>query len=390
MNNFLAHTFTKKAFEQLASISNQYSVSIYLPMYKKGKELNEGLGQSNLKSCLKKVHAVLVEYGYDKSSVNAYLKPIRNLIFELSFWRNPSEGLAIFLDKDNGMRCYKLPFPFEIKTYVADHFYLFPLLPLFHNNGIYYLLELSRDYVKLYKGSRNNFRDIPIKKIIPKQLEEVVGFDFEQKMLQYRTGHMMYPAGSFHGQGEGKEDEKKELLSFFRKINRGVTKMISDKKAPLILACTDELYPVYKKINSYHKLWDTNLSGDPEFKGTNELHKASWSLIQYYFETKKREKLAKFISKFHTSLTTCQLSEIIPAAVKGKIDTLFVQQKEDVFGTYNSAKGCLILDSCKEIRNISLLNMAAINTFLQGGNVYFLEAEEMPVKNIPMNALLRF
>ncbi|MGB5361175.1 MAG: hypothetical protein WBN27_14640 [Eudoraea sp.] len=390
MNNFLAHTFTKKAFEQLASISNQYSVSIYLPMYKKGKELNEGLGQSNLKSCLKKVHAVLVEYGYDKSSVNAYLKPIRNLIFELSFWRNPSEGLAIFLDKDKGMRCYKLPFPFEIKTYVADHFYLFPLLPLFHNNGIYYLLELSRDYVKLYKGSRNNFRDIPIKKIIPKQLEEVVGFDFEQKMLQYRTGHMMYPAGSFHGQGEGKEDEKKELLSFFRKINRGVTKIISDKKAPLILACTDELYPVYKKINSYHKLWDTNLSGDPEFKGTNELHKASWSLIQYYFETKKREKLAKFISKFHTSLTTCQLSEIIPAAVKGKIDTLFVQQKEDVFGTYNSAKGCLILDSCKEIRNISLLNMAAINTFLQGGNVYFLEAEEMPVKNIPMNALLRF
>lgn len=359
-------------------------------MYKKGKELNEGLGQSNLKSCLKKVHAVLVEYGYDKSSVNDYLKPIRNLIFELSFWRNPSEGLAIFLDKDKGMRCYKLPFPFEIKTYVADHFYLFPLLPLFHNNGIYYLLELSRDYVKLYKGSRNNFRDIPIKKIIPKQLEEVVGFDFEQKMLQYRTGHMMYPAGSFHGQGEGKEDEKKELLSFFRKINRGVTKMISDKKAPLILACTDELYPVYKKINSYHKLWDTNLSGDPEFKGTNELHKASWSLIQYYFETKKREKLAKFISKFHTSLTTCQLSEIIPAAVKGKIDTLFVQQKEDVFGTYNSAKGCLILDSCKEIRNISLLNMAAINTFLQGGNVYFLEAEEMPVKNIPMNALLRF
>ncbi|MGB5386478.1 MAG: hypothetical protein WBN20_06810 [Eudoraea sp.] len=390
MNNFLAHTFTKKAFEQLASIRNQYSVSIYLPMYKKGKELNEGLGQSNLKSCLKKVHAVLVEYGYDKSSVNDYLKPIRNLIFELSFWRNPSEGLAIFLDKDKGMRCYKLPFPFEIKTYVADHFYLFPLLPLFHNNGIYYLLELSRDYVKLYKGSRNNFRDIPIKKIIPKQLEEVVGFDFEQKMLQYRTGHMMYPAGSFHGQGEGKEDEKKELLSFFRKINRGVTKMISDKKAPLILACTDELYPVYKKINSYHKLWDTNLSGDPEFKGTNELHKASWSLIQYYFETKKREKLAKFISKFHTSLTTCQLSEIIPAAVKGKIDTLFVQQKEDVFGTYNSAKGCLILDSYKEMRNISLLNMAAINTFLQGGNVYFLEAEEMPVKNIPMNALLRF
>jgi hypothetical protein len=390
MNNFLAHAFTKKTFEQLAEIKDQHCVSIYLPMYKKGKEQNEGLGQSNLKSCLKEVHSVLVEYGYHETIINSYLKPIRNLIFDLNLWRNPSDGLVIFLDKDNGIRCYKLPLSFEIKTYVADHFYLIPLLPLFHNNGIYYLLELSRDYVKLYKGSRNNFRDIPIKKIIPKQLEEVVGFDFEQKMLQYRTGQMMHPAGSFHGQGEGKEDEKKELVSFFRKINRGVTKMLSNKKAPLILACTDELYPVYRKINSHQKLWDTNLSGDPEFKGANELHKESWGLVQHYFETTKREKLAKFIAKFHTSKTSYQLSEIFPAAVKGKIDTLFVQQKEDVFGIYNSAKGCLILDSRREIRNISLLNMAAICTFLQGGNVYFLEKEEMPVKNIPMNALFRF
>lgn len=390
MNNFLAHVFTKSTFEQLAEIRGQHCVSIYLSMYKKGKELNEGLGQSNLKSCLKKVHAVLVEYGYHETKINSYLKPIRNLIFELSFWRNPSEGLAIFLDRDNGIRYYKLPFRFEIKTYVADHFYLIPLLPLFHNNGIYHLLELSRDYVKLYKGSRSNFRDVQLKKIIPKRLEEVVGYDFEQKMLQNRTGHMMYPAGSFHGQGEGKEDKKKELVSFFRKINQGVTKMLSNKKAPLILACTDELYPIYKKINSHHKLWDTNLSGDPEFKGANDLHKESWGLVQYYFGTKKREKLAKFIAKFHTSKTSYQLSEIIPEATKGKIDTLFVQQKEDFFGTYNGVKGCLILDSRKEMRNISLLNMIAICTFLHGGNVYFLEKEEMPVKNSPVNALYRF
>ncbi|MEP0132546.1 MAG: hypothetical protein ABJJ25_05950 [Eudoraea sp.] len=390
MNNFLAHTFTKKTFEQLAAIKDQHCISIYLPMYKKGKEQNEGMGQSNLKSCLKKVHTLLAEYGMHETKINTYLKPIRNLIFDLSLWRNPSEGLAIFLDRENGIRYYKLPLSFEIKTYVADHFYLIPLLPLFHNNGIYYLLELSRDYIKLYKGSRNNFRELQIKKIIPKQLEEVVGYDFEQNMLQYRTGHMMYPAGSFHGQGEGKEDEKKELVSFFRKVNQGVAKIISNKKTPLILACTDELYPIYKKINSYHKLWDTNLSGDPEFKGANQLHKESWGLVQYYFETTMREKLAKFIDKFHTTKTSWQLSEIIPAAVKGKIDTLFVQQKEDVFGTYNSSKGCLILDSRKEMRNISLLNMAAICTFLQGGNVFFLEKEEMQVKNISMNALFRF
>lgn len=390
MNSFPGQAFTKKSFEQLAAISDTYCVSIYVPMYSGGKELNEGLGQSNLKNTLKQVHGNLAEYGYNETKINSYLEPIRNLIFDLSFWRNPSDGLAIFLDRDNGFRYYKLPISFEIQTYVADHFYLIPLLPLFHNDGIFFLLNLSLDHVKLYKGSKNSFQELQIEKIIPTNIEEVVGYDVEQKMLQYRTGHMLYPAGSFHGHGEGKEDEKEEIVSFFRKINQGVNKMLSNKKSPLILACVDELFPIYKKINSYRNLWDTNLSGDAEFKDKNKLHRESWGLIQNYFERKKHKKLARFIEKFHSTKTSHQIFEIVPAAVNGKIDTLFVAQNEDVFGTYNCEKGCVILDSRKEIYNISLLNMAAICTFLKGGNVYFLQKEEMPIKNIPMNALLRF
>lgn len=390
MNTIRTHTFTENTFMKLAKIKDSHCVSIYLPMYKKGKELNEGLGQSNLKSCLKKVHSDLIEDGYDETMISTYLAPINNLVNELGFWRSPSDGLVIFLDSINGMRYYKLPLSFELQTYVADHFYLLPLLPLFHNNGIYYLLSLSRDHVKLYEGTRNYFRDIPIEKIAPTQLEEAVGYDFEQKMLQYRTGQTMHPAGSFHGQGEGKEDQKKELAHFFRKINEGVTKVLSHKNAPLILACTDELFPIYKNINTHGNLWNTNLSGDPEFKGESELHKESWHLIQPYFATTKREKLEKFHEKSQTSKTSHQLSEIIPAAIQGKVDTLFVQKNEDLFGTFYRTKGCLILDGHKETENISLLNMAAINTFLQGGNVYFLEADEMPFKNRTMNALFRF
>jgi hypothetical protein len=390
MNNITTHTFTEKTFKQLTAIKYPHCVSIYLPMYKKGKELNEGLGQSNLKSCLKKVHSDLIKNGYDENMVNTYLTPINNLVSDLGFWRNPSDGVVIFLDRNNGIRYYKLPLSFEIQAYVADHFYLFPLLPLFHNNGIYYLLNISRDHVRLFEGSRTHFQEIHIEKIVPTQLEEAVGYDFEQKMLQYRTGQMMHPAGSFHGQGEGKEDQKKELINFFRKINEGVNEVLSHKNAPLILACTDELFPIYKKVNTHGNLWNTNLSGDPEFKGVNDLHNESWRLIEPYFATTKREKLEQFHEKSQTSKTSSQLSEIVPAAIKGKIDTLFVQKNKDVFGTYHNVKGCLIMDDRKETGNLSLLNMAAINTFLTGGNVYFLEKEVMPVKNSVINALFRY
>ncbi len=389
MENIVPPPFTKNTFEELAAIRDSYCVSIYLPMQKRGREHNKGMGSSNLKNCLKEMYTILVDYGYNESKINAYLEPIRNLIDDVNFWRNPSEGLAIFLKRNSGIRYYKLRLSFEIKTYVADHFYLIPLLPLFHNDGIYYLLELSQDQAKLYEGSRNYLQEIQLNHVTGAQLE-FTGHRVKQKVLGYGPGPMMYPAGSFHGQGEVKEVEKKELISLFRKINRGVNKVLPNKKAPLVLACSDELFLIYKKINSYRNIWDTNLSGAPEFKDKMQLHRESRDLLQSYFESTKRKKLAEFILKFHSAKTSYHISEIIQAAVDGKIDTLFVQKKTDIFGTYNSKKGCLILDSRKEMRNLSLSNMAATYTFLQGGNVYFLDKEEMPVKNIHMNALFRF
>jgi hypothetical protein len=389
MENLIRPPFTKNTFEELAAIRDSYCISIYLPLQKRGMEHTKITGKIYLKNCLKEIYAILVDYGYKESTVNSYLEPIRNLVDDINFWRNTSKGLAIFLNRNNKIRYFKSPLSFEIKTYVADHFYLIPLLTLFSDNGIYYLLELSRDEAKLYEGSRDYFQEIPLKNVTGAQLESR-GHLVKQKVLEYGTGQMMYPAGSFHGQGEAKEGEKKELISRFRKIYRGVNKVLPNKKAPLILACSDEMFPFYKKINSHRNIWDTNLSGAHEFKDKIQLHRESWCLLQNYFERTKRKKLAELILKYHSSKTSYHISEIIQAAVNGRIDTLFVQKETDLFGTFNSKKGCLILDSRKEMRNLSLLNMAATYTFLQGGNVYFLDKEEMPVKNIHMHALFSF
>jgi len=389
MENLIRPPFTKNTFEELAAIRDSYCISIYLPLQKRGKGHAVETGVTNLKNCLKEVYTILVDYGYDKSTINSYLEPIRNLVDHMNFWGNTSKGLAIFLNRNNGIQYFISPLTFEIKTYVADHFYLIPLLPLFNSDGIYYLLQLSRDQAKLYEGSRDYFRDIQLKNITGTQLE-FTGYHAKQKELEYETGHVMYPPESFPGQEEGKEGEKKDLHSFFQKINQVVNKRLPHKKAPLILVCDDELFPIYMKINSYSNIWETNLSSDPEFKGKEQLHRESWGLLQNYFDRSKRQKRAEFILKFHSAKTSYHISEIIQAAVNGRIDTLFVQKYTDVFGTFNSKKGCLILDSKKEMRNLSLANFAAIFTSLQGGNVYFLDKEEMPVKNIHMNALFRF
>lgn len=383
------HPLPIKTFETLAANHYLHCVSIYLPMDKKGKEQNEHLAQETLKKCIKNVHKTLKEYQLSDTEISTYLKPIETLIADIELWRNPSEGLAIFLDK-KGLHYYTLPIPFETKTQVANSFYLTPLLPLYEEEGIYYLLELSQDYVQLYKASKYGLSNLHIGNLAPDTLEKAVGFDFKQKMLQSRSGQNAFSSGVFHGHGEGIDDEKKEIFAFLKAIDNAVNKSIKNNKAPLVIASTNNVFSSYKKVNTYPNLYDDNCKGDPEFKNKTILHEASLEIIKPYFEKIKKQQVNQFQELYHTPKISYQVNEIIPAAISGKIDALFVEKNIDQFGVYNKENGKLILDNKKEIQNTSLTNLAAIQTFINGGKVYVLEAEEMPVQGRPVNAIFKY
>ncbi len=382
------HPLPKETFDVLADTHGLHCVSMYIPMDKTGKEQNLHLAQANLKTCIKEAHLALAKYQVPEDEIKKYLKPITKLVNNIELWRNPADGLAIFLGT-RGLSYYKLPIAFTNQTYVGDHFYLKPLLSLYHSDGVYYILELSQDYVKLYEASRYAFKDLFVEDFAPDQLEKSVGFDYKPKMLQFRSGHAVH-GGSFHGHGEGKDDTLKELKTFFRAIDKGVKKAITNQNAPLVLACVDSLYPVYKEVNSHSNLYHKNISGDPEFKNKTILHEQSWKVIQEYFEKAKKEKISRFTELYNTPKTAYEVSEIIPAVLQGKVDTLFVQKGVDLYGRYDKENLSLTVDDKSSIGNSSLINLAAVQTFIKGGEIYFLGSDEMPIKDRPLNALFRY
>jgi len=383
------HPLPLKTFEVLAANHDMHCVSIYLPLYKSGKEQNEHLAQETLKNCIKNVHKTLQEYQLSDEEITTYLKPIEKLISNVELWRNSADGLVIFLDKD-GLQYYALPIKFEAKTHVASSFYLTPLFPLYQDDEMYFLLELSQDYVKLYKASKYGLTNLHIKDLAPDTLEKAVGFDFKQKMLQFRSGKAAFNAGSFHGHGEGIDDEQKEIITFFRAIDKAVNKSIKNNKAPLVIASTNNVFNTYKQINTYPNLYGENCKGDPEFINKTKLHDVSFKLIKPYFLATKKQQLTKFQELYHTPKISYQLNEIIPAAISGKIETLFIEKDLDEFGVFNKENGKLTLGSEKEIKNSSLINLAAVQTFLNQGKVYVLNHDEMPVKGRLLNAIFRY
>jgi hypothetical protein len=381
--------FSKSLFEKLTNSGGLYCVSMYVPMYKKGKEQNDHLAQDNLKHCIKEVTNKLKKHQLSENEIKKYLNPIEKLLTNTEMWRNPSNGLALFLNK-NGLTHYKLPLNFKTQTYVANHFYLLPLLQIFHNNGDYYVLELSQDYVQLYEATKYGFNNLFVEDFAPTNLENAVGFDYKQKMLQFRSGQNAFTSGSFHGHGEGKDDDKKEIETFLRAINKGINKLIINKKAPLIIAGTNALFNMYQQTNTYPNLYKTNISGDSEFKNKNLLHANSWKLIKSYFEIEQNEKINQFSELYHTPKISYDTSDIILSSFDGKIDTLFIERGKDFFGAVNTESRNVHIDSEREIQNGSLVNSSAINTFLKGGKVYVLPKEKMPIKGKILNAIYRF
>jgi len=380
---------SEKKFKQLAEVESEHCVSMYIPTYKGGKEQNLHLSQGYLNSCIKQAENELLEYQISNLDIKTYLKPISDLLSNVEFWRTPSEGSVLFLN-NKGLETYKIPIPVKSQTYVANHFYVKPLVSLFTDDHKFFLLELSQDYVKLYEASRYYCKEMFIDELAPEKLQDTVGYDYRPKMLQFRTGQAT-PAGvgSFHGHGEGKDEDKLEIEKYFRAINNGILKLLHKKKEPLVVSCVDYLFPIYKEVNKYPFLLKENISGDPEFEDKKQLHSKSWNLIHKYF-TEKDKDVDLYNELYNTQKTSYELEVIIPAAIRGKVDTLFIQNGEDIFGTYNKENDKVTKAQTKKLSNTSLQNLATVETIRQGGKVYLLDAEEMPIENYPFNAIFRY
>lgn len=383
------YPISRNTLEALANQQDKHSVSIYLPMDLKGEEQNKHLAQGRLKQCLKEVQKDLAERQMTADAITGLLKPVEALLTRVDLWRNPAPGLAIFLSPKTAMQYHLLPIAFDQQAHTGERFHLSPLLPLYHADGRYYLLELSQDYIRLYEASYSEFNDLHLEQEGPGQLEDAVGYDFEQKNLQFRSGQGSQ-GGMFHGHGAGKDDERDEVITFFRKVDAAVTKNIPDGKAPLVLSCVEALAPLYKQVNTYPNLYDKQVTGDPEFKKDDQRHRESWAVIQPYFERTKAEKLETFREQFHTKKVAVALEDILPAAANGNIDTLFVAKGPQIYGSYDAEKNQISRDPKQTLHNTSLTELAAMQTFLQGGRVYFLDPEAMPEQKTPMNALLRY
>ncbi len=379
----------EKDFKELANYKNDTCVSIFIPTQRAGKEVLEGKNKKHLHSEWVQIRKHLKEQKVDESIIDKIGEPIEKLIEDRDFWRHQSDGLAIFTSPDF-FKKFTIPVNFEAYHYVGNEFYVKPLVPAMTGDGKFNILAIQLEDVKLFEATRYSIAPIEIDDLTPGRLEERVGFDYKEKALQFRTQGEGGEKTQFHGHGGSERDEKTEIKQFFRAVDQGLREYLVKENLPLVVYCQDYLFPIYKDANTYNHLVDEVIPGNPNDSDLLGIHKKALEIMESHLHDSRNEKIEKYKELSSTENTTSAISDIIPAVYQGKVDTLFIENRTEVWGDYNENNMQVEFADNNENGSISLLNLAAKKTIEMGGKVYLVEHEFMPQKKSKMNALLRF
>jgi hypothetical protein len=314
---------TKDDLWRLSEFHNTSCISIYIPTHRAGIETLNGQDALNLKNQMKEIRTKLADQGMNSKQIEKLLHPLSDLVDNADFWRHQSDGLAIFLS-DTIFERVRVPVQFDQITYISSDFYLKPLLPVFNDNGVFYLLALKKDGVRFFKGNKHGITEIDIGESVPSRLEDTVGYDFEQKQLQFRSAG----GGIFHGHNEGDTKHKTELLHYFREIDKGViSELHNSQEPPLVLCCIDYYVSLYSEANTYNNLFPNHISYNPADLDISSLHEKAWELLEPWFNRNFHDKKERFLMSLNKGKASSDIRKIIPAAVQGKIDTIFYRKR---------------------------------------------------------------
>ena len=376
--------------EELKTFLARYSgwhVSLFMPTHRAGRETEQD--PIRFKNLLREVEERLRNKGLRFPDVREMLKPAQRLLQEPGFWRHQSDGLAVFFTPEE-FHSYRLPLPFEELVVISNRFHLKPLLPFFTSDGHFYILAFSQNQVRLLEGTRHTVDEIELESM-PKSMAKALQYERFDKQLQFHTstssGLGSRPA-MFHGH-DISDEAKGRILRWFHRIDDELPNLLTGGQSPIVLAGVEYLFPLYTEANTYPHLVDKGIPGNPEELTPEQLHTQAWTLVQPIFMQAQEEAAARYSQLAGTVQTTVDVKEAVLAAHHGRVDVLFVAVGVQMWGNFDPSTYTVQVHQNPEPGDEDLLDLAAIQSILNGGTVYAVEPEQVP-DHAPLAAVFRY
>ena len=371
--------------EQLRTLSehrNPDCVSLFMPTLPAGRETRQD--PVLLRDLLREAESKLIAAGVPKSTVERILAPARELSERADFWREQSNGLALYLS-DSFFQYFRLPLEFTARTVVSDRFEVTPLMPLFAAGGRFYLLALSLEQARLFEGSVWGLQEFEPGHL-PAHLSDALNLNLSMRRppVVKRDNR-----GMFHGQPGEDDRAKDKIRAHFERLDRALHEVLKDPWAPLVLAGVEELFPIYREANTWPLLVEGGVRGSWKSVSLHDLHREALQAVEPFFEKARVQALETFRSLVGTAKASDQLAEILPAAFVGQVHFALVRPDAQSWGHLDPEENRVELHDPPQPGDEDLVNAIAVQTILHRGAVYTVSPAELPSAS-PAAAVFRY
>jgi hypothetical protein len=351
-------------------------VSIYVPSVSEKPE-ERGTGRIHLKNLVADAQEQLEEAGWRAPDAEKLLAPAAEQAENADFWSLDLEG-AVFFMAPEFSRALRLPFTVEPRLMVAPRFHIRPLLPYVTENSPYYILALSQENTRLIAANRYDATEMDLGDA-PTSLAEALAYDDPERRLQHHTSEVSISADQgrdmFHAH-DPDEDEKANLRRFFQQLDERLDDYLTVEDAPLVLVGVEYLHPIFRSVTAHDMILEEGVNGNPDHLDADELQEQTWPLVEEYLETMKRDAMERYVTLGGTERTKEDMTEVLPAAYYGQVETLFVPRTGRQWADFDPTLGQVTLHDEPDDGQVELYDLAAIETLLNSGTVYTTDEDD--------------
>ena len=366
---------TRHELLRLAEPSTEICLSIYLPLGETGGQA----AARHLKQLLRRLEVVARDQGIPPA--DRRMRAAWDLLGEIEHRANLHSSQALLATAQEIVR-YELPYHVPELLILSHQPQLKPLLPLLTDRLSYRLLTLGKGGVALYAGWGQQLEPMELPGA-PEGLAGLLQYDeFEVQHQMHSgvpgTGGERGPI--FHGQGDASDQLKPELQRYCQAVDQAVRQALSTTHEPLLLCGTSYLLAIYRSVSRYPALCSEAIIGSPERMSSTELGVRAWaimapSITHDIIEARNNYQALAGRGDTRSSHT---LRRILAAALAGQVETAFVALDQIVWGCYDQTTGSLQLHKEQQPGDEDLLNMLALATIQNGGDVHVVPSSDVP------------
>jgi Bacterial archaeo-eukaryotic release factor family 11 len=342
-------------------------VSIYLPTtpITRSGERDRILFKNLSNSALEQLR----EAKASKKEIAALETSLSDLEADKTFWAYMADGLAVFATPTT-LRTYRLPLAPKAEGQVADRFHIMPLVPVLAHCGHCFVLALSQGAARFIEVTPSFAREAKVADL-PRTMSDAV----KRSLPRDRA-----PSRRLQG-GEGM---KVLMAQYCRAVDRALRPVLIGQSAPLIIAAVSELAAIYRAQNSYPLLLKSPIGGNPEEISDADLARTARSMISRREKKEMSESLASAVGALGRDLASADLEEICHAAVRGQVETLFIDGDANASGRVDRKTGKLTLSKRPSANTYDVFDELVGLVLRNGGQVIPAKAKSMPADSKAM------